>query len=171
MKVLMVIASDKFRDEEYLVPRGILESFGCKIEVASSTGRQARGVGGRLVTADMALIEARVEEYEAVIFVGGAGAKEYFHDDVALSLAKAAYSAGKITAAICIAPIILGNAGLLKGKRATIFESMERELELKGAIVTGEDVVVDGRIITANGPLAAREFGQTIAEGVAARSS
>ncbi|MDI6799417.1 MAG: DJ-1/PfpI family protein [Actinomycetota bacterium] len=164
MKVLMVVASNNFRDEEYLEPRHVLESFGAKVTVASSTGRESRGIGGARVLADIALKEARAEDYEAIIFVGGSGAKEYFEDEVAMDLAKASLKAGKITAAICIAPVILANAGLLQGKRATVFGSMKGDLLSKGAILIDENVVVDGRIITANGPAAANRFGLSIAE-------
>ena len=82
----------------------------------------------------------------------------------ALSLAQKFYNAGKITAAICIAPVILANAGLLNGKKATSFPSEENALEDKGAAFTGNPVEADGLIVTAEGPKAARDFGKKIAQ-------
>jgi protease I len=65
-------------------------------------------------------------------------------------------------AAICIAPVILANAGLLNGKRATSFSSEKNTLVTKGALVSVNGVESDGKIITAEGPSHATEFGEMI---------
>ncbi|MEM2638356.1 MAG: DJ-1/PfpI family protein, partial [Candidatus Hadarchaeales archaeon] len=89
----------------------------------------------------------------------------YFSNKHALSIAKEAFSAGKVVGAICIAPVILANAGILKGRRATVWDGdFVKMLEAGGAKYTGKNVEVDGKIVTANGPHAAREFGKKIAE-------
>ena len=91
----------------------------------------------------------------------------YYTDDEALNIAKEAYKQGKVLGAICIAPGILAKAGVIKGKKATIWDSgdgtFKSVVEEGGATYTREDVTVDGKIITANGPHAARKFGKTIA--------
>jgi protease I len=96
--------------------------------------------------------------------VGGGGSREYFDSPVAHTLAQSFYSHGKVTSAICIAPAILANAGLLKEKKATSFPSSESALKSKGAVFTKDDVVVDGKIITGVGPEAARRFGEKLVE-------
>ena len=58
--------------------------------------------------------------------------------------------------------LILTNAGVLKGKHATIYKDLAKMLEEHGAIYTGKQVEIVGNIITANGPDAARLFGKTI---------
>jgi protease I len=65
---------------------------------------------------------------------------------------------GKVLAAICIAPVTLANAGVLKGKKATVFPSLQSQLTAQGARVVNQDVVQDGKLLTASGPKAAREF-------------
>ncbi|MEM2674590.1 MAG: DJ-1/PfpI family protein, partial [Candidatus Hadarchaeales archaeon] len=86
----------------------------------------------------------------------------------ALSLAKEAAELGKKVCAICIAPVILANAGLLENRKATVWDGeFRRMLEEKGAKYVNKSVVVDGNIITANGPGAASEFGRTIAKELA----
>ena len=70
----------------------------------------------------------------------------------------------KIIAAICIAPVTLANAGILNGKKATVFPSGKNDLIRNGAKYTGDSVTVDGNIITANGPMAAEAFGKKIVE-------
>ena len=120
-------------------------------------------LGGTAV-ADIVLSQANPSEYDAVVFVGGSGASAYFNDETALGLAQRAYEDGKVVAAICIAPNILAQAGLLEGKKATAYERVKSDLTEKGAVWSNESVVRDGRIITANGPAAARRFGEEIAK-------
>lgn len=69
--------------------------------------------------------------------------------------------------AICLAPVTLANAGLLEGKRATVYPSAKSFLKWKGATYTGNPVEVDGNIVTANGPEVAEEFAQAVAGMVA----
>jgi len=61
---------------------------------------------------------------------------------------------------LCLSPVILANAGILKGKKATCWFSVARMIKKKGAIYTGKKVEIDGLIITGNGPSAAKEFGE-----------
>ena len=72
----------------------------------------------------------------------------------------------RLLAAICIAPTTLAHAGLLDGVRATAFPDREDDLRAHGAVWTGAPVTVDGRIITGNGPEAAADFGEAIAEAL-----
>jgi len=90
------------------------------------------------------------------------GATEYWNNEIAHNLARAALEKNKIVAAICIAPVTLAKAGLLKGKKATVWSSEANQLKSLGAIYTGKPVERDGLIVTANGPQAAEEFGETI---------
>ncbi len=163
-KVLMVIAPDNFRDEEYFHTREVLESYGASVTTASSKTGEITGMLGGTAVADIVLSQANPSEYDAVVFVGGSGASAYFNDETALGLAQRAYEDGKVVAAICIAPNILAQAGLLEGKKATAYESVKSDLTEKGAVWSNESVVRDGRIITANGPAAARRFGEEIAK-------
>jgi protease I len=162
--VLMVIAHEGFRDEEFQEPYNILTKAKAKVTIASSSLEEATGMLGKRVKPNILLTQANASDYDAIIFVGGVGASEYFNNPKALELAKKAYESGKVIAAICIAPSILANAGILEGKKATSYPSEKSNLEAKGAVYTGKDVEVDGRIITAKGPHAARDFGKKIAE-------
>jgi len=163
-RVLMVIAPENFRDEEYARPRGALESAGYAVTVASRSRETARGMLGMTVRPDLLLSEARAADYDAVVFVGGSGAQTYWDDPEAHRLAQEAAAGGKVVAAICIAPVILARAGVLEGKQATVFDppSLCAELTAHGAICTGASVQRDGRTVTASGPQAADEFAQAI---------
>ncbi len=164
--VLMIIAHENFRDEEFKEPYSILENAGVSVTIASTDTTPAKGTLGASVTPDTTINSVNIEEYDAVLFIGGSGSSVYFNDDTALSIAKDAYNQGKIVGAICIAPSILANAGILKGKRATSFPSEKDSLISKGAEYTGEGITKDGNIITADGPSHAREFGREVLNAI-----
>ena len=161
-KILMIIAHQNFRDEELLIPKKLFESEGYNVVIASTSLKPAKGMLGAVVTPQILIDQVRVEDYDAIVFVGGVGAQEYFNNSVAHKIAKEAVSKGKILAAICLAPRTLAEAGVLKGKKATVWVSEGKTLEAKGAYYTGKPVEVDGNIVTGSGPQAAEEFGKTI---------
>lgn len=162
-KVLMVIAAEGFQDEEFGQPYNLLTRLGATIKLASSRKGTAQGIFGRQVTPDFLIGECKADDYDAIVFIGGPGASEYFNSPDAHALARAAAAKGKTLGAICIAPVTLANAGVLKGKKATVFPSEQEQLVRQGAQLVQQNVVVDGRIITAVGPKAAREFAETLA--------
>jgi protease I len=164
-KVLMVIAPADFRDEEYFETRKVLEEFGNKVTVANSTGQSSKSSFGKIVKPDKALHDVNSKDFDAIVFVGGRGSSEYFRNQQALGLAKEFNKSEKVVAAICIAPSILANAGILNGKKATSFPSERDNINAIGTY-TGNPVEQDGKIITANGPQAAKDFGRKIAEAL-----
>ena len=161
-KILMVIAKNKFRDEEYQEPRQALEREGAIITVVSSSRDIAVGMLGLKVKPDVLLNDVKEADYDGIVFIGGGGAAEYFDNPVAHKLAQSFFEHGKLTSAICIAPATLANAGVLKGKKATAFPSSEAALRTHGSIFMKQDVVTDGTIVTAVGPQAAKQFGQEL---------
>ena len=164
--ILMVIAPRDFRDQEYNDPRKIFDNEGIKVKVASTQKGTSIGADGTAVNIDLSIGEVKVEEFRAVVFIGGPGMAQIVDEESLQNLAKEFYQEGKITAAICVAPVILAKAGILSGKKATAWPGVENELTAKGALFSQEEVVVDGKIITANGPAAAREFGEEIVKAL-----
>lgn len=165
-RVVMIIAPQMFRDEEYFQPKEIFQDAGIQVTTASAVKGDCRGKLGAVVAADTLLAEVDPALFDAVIFIGGGGAACYIDDPAALSLARDAFNRGKLVCAICMAPLILAASGILKGKRATVFADDAPELVKSGADYTGKDVETDGRIITASGPSAARAFGETIVKAL-----
>ncbi|MBD3156241.1 DJ-1 family protein [Candidatus Peregrinibacteria bacterium] len=164
-KVIMIIAPENFRDEEYFHTREALEKKGVDVDVASTQKVAVSGIDKEEVTVDV-LLDSVEDHYDALVFVGGGGAKVYFDNQKALSLARTYHEKGKIVAAICIAPLILGHAGLLQDKKATCWDGVHDDLSGFGARFTGKKVTIDGTIITGNGPKAAHKFGKTIAKAL-----
>lgn len=164
--VLMVIAPEVFRDEEYAHPKAVLEARGATVTTASVAPGTCRGKLGMTAEASLGVDEADASEYNAVVFIGGAGAQVFFDDPAAHTLARATLESGGVLGAICIAPSILGHAGLLESVRVTSFPSQEDDLRQHGATWTGAPVEIDGAIVTANGPDAAQDFGHAIADAI-----
>lgn len=162
-KAVMIIAQQMFRDEEYAEPKAILEKNGVEITTASIKAGPAKGKLGMSTTADLPLTKVKPADYDAVIFVGGPGCYGLYEDPEALRIAKEAADSNKIVGSICSAGGILANSSILKGKKATVFPSEGNLLKSKGAIYTGKHLEIDGNIITADGPQAAKEFGEALA--------
>jgi len=162
-KVLMIIAQENFRDEELLEPKEVLENKGFEVKIASEEKRIAKGKLGTEVMPDLTFEEINLDEFEGIIFVGGRGIAKYFFNQKILNLAKEAVEKNIVMGAICIAPSILANAGVLAGKRATAFPSEKTNLEAQGVHYSEGPVEVDGKIVTANGPKAAKKFGEKVA--------
>lgn len=161
---LIILANHDFRDEEYLETYQALRDAGVETKIAANSNEDCRGVTGTTVSVDYTFDEIDPIQYSAVVLIGGVGIQGYLHDESLHKLVKDFLSSGKIVAAICWAPAILANAGVLNGKKATVWVGASEDLSKGGAEYTAEAVTVDGNIITANGPDAASKFGATIAE-------
>jgi protease I len=158
-KTALMVIYDRFEESEYGLTRQELENAGVVVSVASNSLSAVTGHQGTEVLPDLLISDAHGGDYDAVIFVG---AYAYdMEDEEAMRLAQEAVEAGKVVAAICVAPITLARAGVLEGVRATT-SMPPAAIETFGAIYTGAVVEQDGLIITGNGPAASALFGQTI---------
>ena len=169
MKALIVIAFRDFQDMEYLIPKKILEKAGIETKTISSKKGMAIGVFGGTVLIDEIISEVKIDDYDSLIFVGGGGCLPYLDNQDSYNLIREAFDKDKLLAAICISPVILAKAGVLEGKKATVWNSPIDQFPVKalmegGATYQEDFVVVDGKIITARGPEVAVLFGETIVE-------
>ena len=168
-KIAMIVAHRDFRDEEYFVPKEILEGAGAEVKTASNKMGRALGADGGDVEVELLLENLNPADFDAIVFIGGPGCLENLDNEDSYKVARETVSQGKVLASICISPTILAKAGVLKGKKATVWSSsMDKSsvkiLEENGAIYQDEVVVIDGKIITGNGPEAAKDFGEAIIE-------
>lgn len=161
-KILMVLSPEQYQEEELNVPRDYFQIMGYSVILASKGVKTATGMNGEMAQVDLDMKNVKLSDYIAVVFVGGEGiySLKLNQDPDYIALAKSTSSQKKLLGAICLAPWILADAGLLKGKRATASDT--DHIKSKGAIVSDEAVVRDGNIITANGPDASRDFAEAI---------
>jgi protease I len=162
-KILFILPPRQFRDEEYQKPKALFDESGARVTVASSTLAPAHGMLGTVVTPDALITDVKATDFDAIVLVGGVGSNAFWHHGVVHRLVNDSYQAGKVVGAICLAPVTLANAGVLKGKKATAYPSAESYLKWKGATYTGSSVEIAGNIVTAKGPEAAEEFVRTVA--------
>jgi len=163
-EVLFVLANHDFKDEEYLEPKSVINDAGITCKVVALVPGECTGTAGTSATTDFEIGEVNPDDFSTIVFVGGTGVEGYLKDEQIHSIAKIFYKLEKLVCAICWAPSILANAGILNGKKATAWSGAKGDLEAGGAAYTGEAVTADGNVITANGPDAATAFGEEIAK-------
>ena len=166
-KALLIIAQQGYQPYEYGTPKKILEDAGIEVVTASNKMGTCTAADGTTTEATIAISEVNVSDYDAIVFIVGPGAVNYQHDVQAHLTAQEAINRNKVLAAICIAPTILAYADVLEGKKATVWNEDNNQAEIltkNRAEFVDQAVVVDGKIITANGPPAAEEFGKKIVE-------
>ncbi len=165
-KIAIFIAFQGFRDEEYVEPKKALEAAGHTVTTVSTAKGEARGKFRVTAQVDKTIDEINPADYDALALVGGPGALEHLDNPKVHALFRAAAGSGKIYAAICISPVVLAHAGLLKNRTVTCWPDGAPELEKAGAKYTGSELEIDGKLITASGPLPAKKYGQAIAEAL-----
>ncbi|WNY28370.1 hypothetical protein MmiEs2_05550 [Methanimicrococcus stummii] len=168
-KILMIVAPERFRDEEFFEPRAVFEQNGYDVTVGSTRLDKAEGVKGGEVDVDILIDDASADDYDAIAISGGGGSKAFLWDNPKLhALLNDAFSKGKTVSAICISPVVLAKAGLLNGKSACVFpdDAAIAEMKSAGADLKKEAVVTDGKIVTGDGPECATEFGEAVVKAI-----
>ena len=166
-KAALIVAFRDFRDDEYFVPKKSLEDTGIEILTVSIKEGTAIGADGGEARVDFLLENLVVSDFDAIVFIGGPGALEDLDNEESYRVAREAIENDKVLAAICISSTILAKAGVLEGKKATVWSNPLNKkpieiLQENGAIFEDGPVVVDGKIVTGNGPQAAKQFGETL---------
>ncbi|MDI6885824.1 MAG: DJ-1/PfpI family protein [archaeon] len=140
-----------------------LRRAGVEVTIAGLQAGAIEGAHGIKVVPDTTIGEIEIEKFDSVILPGGnPGYVNLGKDQRVLDAVKTAFEVGKIVAAICAAPSVLAKVGILKGKRATIYPGMGTALT--GAKHINERVVMDGKLVTSQGPGTALEFAITLVE-------
>jgi len=145
-KILMVVPPQGFNDQQYEICRRSWESRGHKVSVASLERGGARSEGGTAIWVDTALKDVKSYDYDAIVFLGGEGARLLFDDEAARKLAKDAKY--KVLGASDGGVILLALAGALDGKKVTGLPESVSWLSKGGATYVGEPIQIDDKLIT-----------------------
>src|SRR3989304_9499134 len=154
-KILIVIAPKNFRDEELNHPKEIFEKEGAKVTIGCKQMGKCSGMLGAAATPDILIKDAKADDYDAVIVVGGNGSPEHLWNDSQLyKVIQDADKSGKVVAAICLSGAVLAKAGVLKNREATVYETPEslKELQNGGGGGLKKEVVILGEGITEKKP-------------------
>jgi protease I len=164
-RVLLVVSPKDFTDKEYFDTKAVFLKAQADILVASTEQGLATSHEGRRIRVDTAISSLSVKDFEALVLVGGVGVLGALSSSEPLrNLVKSAVREQKVVAAICLAPVVLAKAGVLRNREATCYQAAPAIAELKrnGAIYIDQEVVTAGRVITANGPDTAAAFARAV---------
>lgn len=167
MRVLM-ISTDGFEDTELLVPFYRLREENIDVDVAAPEARVITGKHGYEVKAGLTVAAVRTDDYDLLVLPGGKAPATLRHDEQVLQVARDFFGKKKPVAAICHGPQILATAGLLRGRTATSYRSVGKELEEAGAVYKDQELVVDGNLITSRQPGDLPAFNREILRRLAA---
>ncbi len=166
MKRVLVYLADGFEECEALLVVDILRRAGIDVVTVSITGNPVVTSTHRVcIYADALLAETNVGLFDAIVLPGGIPGTPNLAacEEVTMACAQFA-AAGKLVAAICAAPSILGKLGLLEGKKATVYPGMEETLT--GAEPVSAETVREGAIITGQAMGAAIPFALTVVDAL-----
>ncbi len=154
---ILIIATNGFEQSELEVPRDKLKAAGAAVTIASPDGAEIKGWDhtdwGRPAAVDLAIRDAKESDYTALVIPGGVMNPDKLRiDEDAMALVKAFLASGKVVAAVCHGPWLLVQADALRGRQATSYPSIRKDMENAGAKWIDETVVVDNGIITSRNP-------------------
>ena len=158
MKKAAIFIAPGFEEIEALTPADVLNRAGSEVELISVTeDKSVTGAHGLTIVCDRVFEGKPIDEKDILILPGGMpGAKNLQSHSKLADLLKTYYDQKKWIAAICAAPMIIGELGFLKDRKATCFPGFEHHL--KGAHHYPVPAITDGHIITGRGIGAAMEF-------------
>ncbi|HEX5338169.1 MAG TPA: DJ-1 family glyoxalase III [Gallionella sp.] len=163
MKTALILFADGSEELEAVSVINILRRAGVSVTLAGLHSGPLRGSRGTMLLPDSTLDEALAQQYDMVVLPGGQpGTNNLKADARVLKLVREMHGANKYVAAICAAPSVLAEAGLLDGKRATCFPTCLDEYPK--VHLQNVAVVEDGKLITSRGPGTAMDFALVLAE-------
>ena len=172
MSKAVVFLAPGFEEIETCTIIDILRRCGVEVIVAGLGPNEIIGSHELRIIPDKSIDEVHIEDFDAVVCPGGyPGYENLRKDKRVLSLVKEAFNQNKLIAAICGAPSVLSEAGVLKGKTCTIYPGLEDKLKKGGGKPKKDIVVVDGNIITSQGPATAFVFSLKLAERLVGRET
>lgn len=163
MPTVLAILAEGFEEIEATTPVDLLRRAGAEVTLAA-LGETIHVTGGRAsltLHADTTLAAVESRDFDAIFLPGGPGTKHLRADPRVRAIVLRHHAAGRLIAALCAAPTVLHDAGLLAGRRYTAHPSVGSELT---DILSNERVVLDGRLLTSRGAGTALDFGLRFVE-------
>ncbi|WBW96183.1 DJ-1 family glyoxalase III [Oceanirhabdus sp. W0125-5] len=163
MKKAVVFLAEGFEEIEALTVVDVLRRGGVQCLMCSLDEIMAKGAHNIEIKSDLTLESFNDEEFDAVILPGGMpGSENLMNCENVRNTVIKFKEQNKLVAAICAAPMVLGDCGILEGKKAACYPGFEGYL--KGAEVKEDIVVEDGNIVTSRGPATAIYFALKLVE-------
>jgi protease I len=156
-KKVAILVADGFEQVELTEPKKALEQAGAVTQIVSPNKAQVKGWNhtewGDKFPVDVVLDKADPEDYDALLLPGGVmNPDKLRRNEHALQFVRAFFDSDKPVAAICHGPWTLIDAGVVKGRRLTSYESIQPDLKNAGAEWVNEEAVVDQGLVTSRKP-------------------
>jgi protease I len=156
-KKVAILVADGFEQVEMTKPREALDDAGAETKIVSPKSGQIQGMNhadkGDKFDVDLTLDEARPEEFDALMIPGGLmNPDELRGNPDALEFVRHFFAESKPVAAICHAPWVLIDAGVIRGRTVTSWERIQTDVKNAGAKWVNEEVVVDNGLVTSRKP-------------------
>ena len=168
---ILIMSTHGFEQSELEYPLEHLKAAGATVHVASLDGKPVKGWDGEdwgnSVDADLKISDVKMDDYIALVLPGGQINPDLLRvEPDAVNLVRDFVSGDKIVAAICHAPWLLIEAGVIKGREATSYPSIRTDLENAGANWVDREIAIDNGIITSRSPKDLEAFVAKIIEEV-----
>ena len=156
-KKVAIVAADMFEQVELVEPRKALEAAGAQTDVISIKPGEIQGFN-HFDPADKIKVDRTVEEvdaadYDALLIPGGVGNPDQLRgDENVVSFVRAFFEQGKPVAAICHAPWVLVEAGVVRDRTLTSWPTLQTDIRNAGGTWVDEQVVVDEGLVTSRKP-------------------
>jgi 4-methyl-5(b-hydroxyethyl)-thiazole monophosphate biosynthesis len=161
-KVLVPLAKG-FEELEAVTIIDLLRRAEIEVTVAGLDEGPIVASRGVVMLADVSLDQALTQDYDMVVLPGGAGGSDVLNADSRIhDLLKKMADSERFTAAICAAPKVLANAGVIEGRIVTGFPGVLEALPQQDFSLSSDAVVTDGKIVTSRGPGTAIDFALTL---------
>lgn len=168
----LVFLAPGFEEIETTTIVDVLRRAGVRVTVVSLKNSVVEGAHSMKIVSDNIIDKVEMKNFDSIIVPGGnPGYKNLRNDPRVIDLIKKAFNANKLVAAICAGPAVLSDAGILKDKFCTIYPGMEKEVEKGEGKIKKDLIVVDGNIITSQGPATALMFALKIVEKLMGKQS
>ena len=156
-KKVAILVADGFEQVELTEPRKALEQAGAKTEIVSPAKGRVKGWNhtewGEELPVDVPLEEAKADRYDALLLPGGVMNPDKLRIlPAAQRFVRHFFDAGKPVASICHGPWTLIDAGVVKGRTMTSYETIQTDLKNAGARWVDREVVTDGNLVTSRKP-------------------
>jgi 4-methyl-5(b-hydroxyethyl)-thiazole monophosphate biosynthesis len=171
MPRVLIPLAEGFEELEAVTVIDLLRRAGIEVVTAGLAPGPVRASRGTVIHPDTTLDAALAEDYDMVVLPGGMPGAKHLNEDARIKpLLKRMAESGKFTGAICAAPMVLAEAGLLSGKRATSYPGFVDKMNLPDVTYVSEPVVQDGKVITSRGPGTAMDFALSLIEALVGRA-
>jgi len=152
-KVIALIATDGFEDSELTEPKNAVEDAGAEVTVISDHTGVITGEDGTEITVDFTIEDIEPSDYDGLLLPGGVGNPDVLRqNEIVIDFVREFVESGKPVAAICHAPWLLVEAGVVKGRTLTSWPSLKTDIVNAGGNWVDEPVVTDNGLVTSRKP-------------------